>query len=80
MNDILVSMAILAPIVVGCVEAAKRLLVPDRWAPIVALACGVGLAFVFPPAVAWRNELAAGVLAGLSAAGLYSGARTVTAK
>lgn len=78
MNDILVAMAVLTPIVVAFVEAAKRLLIPGRWAPLVALACGVALAFIFPPDAAWRNELAAGILSGLAASGLWSGTRAVT--
>lgn len=80
MDDILLAMAVLTPIVVACVEGAKRLLVPDRWAPIVAVGCGVGLAFLFPPSAAWNNEVASGFLAGLAASGLYSGTRAVVAK
>ena len=78
MNDILTAMALLSPITVGLTEVVKRGIPAniDRWAPAVSLATGVGAAFLFPPAMVPMNEIAAGILSGLAASGLYSATKT----
>lgn len=76
MNEVLTAMAVLTPVVIGLTEVAKRAArLPDRLAPVVAIALGVAAALLFDPALPWRDELATGVLAGLSASGLWSGTR-----
>lgn len=67
-------------LVIGLTEAIKRAVaLEERWAPLLAVIIGVGLAFlgsaaglVLPKPV---GALAAwyGIVAGLAAAGLYSG-------
>ncbi|HQX61847.1 MAG TPA: hypothetical protein PK593_00160 [Thermomicrobiales bacterium] len=74
--DIDVTMvAIISPLVIALVELGKRAGLPNRWAGIVAAALGIALAALWAlsvgrdvPAALW-----AGLIAGLSAAGVYSG-------
>ena len=77
MNDLLTAMAIITPIAIPLTEANKRAIPHDvdRWAPLISMACGVGAAFLFPPNMVPVNEVAAGLLSGLAASGLYSGTR-----
>jgi hypothetical protein len=68
---------LLAPVIVGLVEVAKRAGLPSRFAPLLALALGVGVV----GAVAARPDAARvllwGAALGLSACGLYSGGRAL---
>ena len=63
------------PLIVGLVELAKKLGLPDKFAAVLSAILGVviGLVYVAP------NDPAKGVLVGLSmglaASGLYSGAK-----
>jgi hypothetical protein len=68
---------LLTPLIVGLVEVAKRAGLPSRFAPLLALALGMGVI----GAVAVRPEasrvLLWGIALGLSACGLYSGGRAL---
>jgi hypothetical protein len=68
---------LLTPLIVGLVEVAKRAGLPPRFAPLLALALGMGVV----GAVAVRPEasrvLVWGIALGLSACGLYSGGRAL---
>jgi hypothetical protein len=68
---------LLTPLIVGLVEVAKRVGMPSRFAPLLALALGIGVV----GAVAVRPEasrvLLWGAALGLSACGLYSGGRAL---
>lgn len=72
-------------VIVALVEGAKRLGLPARWAPLLAvalgLACGVlaHVAVVAPSAAGWLDAASGGIVLGLTAAGLYSGAKAVVA-
>lgn len=77
MNDILTAMVAITPVTIALVEGAKRTGVPARFSVVVALSLGVAASFLFPPAMAAQNEIAAGVLSGLAASGLYSGAKAM---
>lgn len=59
------------PIIVGVIEVMKKAGLPDNYAPVVALLLGVAGAF----ASSGMNTYSVfnGILAGLSASGLYSG-------
>lgn len=72
--------ALFTPIILAIVQIAKSWISNERWYPIVAIATGVVLAYLFSgiPSATWSILL--GVLAGLSASGLYSGTRAVTGK
>ncbi|MBI4494784.1 MAG: hypothetical protein HY690_18565 [Chloroflexi bacterium] len=69
------------PLLIGLVEVGKRLGLESRWAAPLAVALGVAislgyhLAANWPDATAWADALLAGLALGLSAAGLYSGAK-----
>jgi len=79
--DLLVAGLPASGVIVALVEGAKRLGLPARWAPLVAvllgLACGVlaYLGTVAPSVHRWYEAVGGGVILGLSAAGLYSGAK-----
>jgi hypothetical protein len=65
-----VNFAVLVAVVVGLVEAAKRLGVPTRFCPLLALVAGVVLSFV-PGVSNFSNQLFTGLVVGLSASGLF---------
>lgn len=82
MDELASAALILAAVVVALVEAAKRMGLPSRYAPGVAIACGVGIAAL----ASWGNVVGGfegnparvilgGILAGLAASGLYSGVK-----
>lgn len=69
----------IAALIVGLVEMAKRSLsLPDRWAPVLALALGVVFAVLgwleFAEA-SLLEQVLLGLMTGLMAAGLYSGTK-----
>ena len=65
----------LVPLVVGLVEAVKRVGLPSRFAPLVSIGLGILGSFLIyqDPVQATIN----GILSGLSASGLYSGGRAL---
>ncbi len=72
-------------VIVALVEGAKRAGLPVRWAPVLAvllgLVCGLlaQAAAVAPRVHLWYEAAGTGIALGLSAAGLYSGTKTVLA-
>lgn len=64
---------VLAPIIIGLVGTVKSLGVDSRYAPSVSIVLGIGLSFLLQ--VHWL----VGILAGLSASGLYSGVKATVA-
>ncbi len=81
MTEMTVAGIALVPLIVAAVEVAKRVGLPTRWAPLVAVAVGlaaslgVQAAQSAPGGQAWVDATIVGLALGLSAAGLYSGAR-----
>ena len=73
----MVETAILIAVIVGLAEAIKRAFkLPSRFAPLIAIALGILATVSFSgldPMVVFQ-----GVVAGLSASGLYSGTRSVS--
>lgn len=67
----------LVPVVVGLVAVAK-IYIDSRYAPLLSLVLGVAGAFLFPAATA-GNTILVGLLIGLTASGLYSGAKATLA-
>ncbi len=69
------------PLIVALIEGAKQAGLPPRWAAGAAIALGLlvslGYQAVDGPvdARAWLDAVVVGLALGLSAAGLYSGAR-----
>lgn len=72
-------------VIVALVEGAKRAGLPTRWAPVLAVALGLAcgllaeVAAVAPRVHIWYQAAGVGIALGLSAAGLYSGTKTLLA-
>lgn len=58
-------------IVIGLTEVVKKAGLNSRYAPLVALLLGVGVSFLF--AAVSKESVVTGIVAALSAMGLYSG-------
>ena len=69
MNETIIGLSVL--VIMGICQAIKYAGVNTRWIPIIAIVLGMGGAVYFG-GVNWLS-LAAGIIAGLSASGLYSG-------
>ena len=69
------------PLIIGLVEAAKRLGMDTVWATPLAIGCGLTISLGYeaakqsPGAEVWLNALLWGLALGLSASGLYSGTK-----
>ena len=72
----------LVPILVALVEVVKRIGLPGKYCPIVAMIFGVGINLQFKMLGADLNELILfGMAAGLASSGLFDfGAKTVLGK
>jgi len=68
------SFAVAVAITVGLVEVAKTIGLPTKYAPVASVLIGVGSSFLFPAATVAMTILF-GVITGLTACGLYSGAK-----
>ena len=74
------TIAVLAGLVLGITEVIKRLGVSSSYAPAVALALGIAGSFVFATSPLVGDMILNGVIAGLSASGLWDfGKKTITA-
>lgn len=71
---------LIAPIIIGIVQALKVTKLPDRYAPIMSIAVGVMIAFMTGRGDFWGDSALSGVIYGLSASGLYSGAKSFMTK
>lgn len=71
---------LLIAIIMGLVEVAKRAGMPERVAPIVSVVLGVvgGVFVAFPGDI--RTGVVFGLMVGLSAVGLFSGAKNTLGK
>jgi hypothetical protein len=79
MPDVLFGV-VAVPAITGLVEASKQAGFPSRFAALLAVLFGVGLAAVWQWSQAGPNyaeALIVGIGFGLAAAGLYSGAQAV---
>ncbi|HEX2923157.1 MAG TPA: hypothetical protein VHS28_03915 [Chloroflexota bacterium] len=71
------------PLIIGLVEAAKRLGMDVLWATPMAVGCGLAVSLSYeaakqlPSSEAWLNAVIWGLALGLSASGLYSGTKKV---
>lgn len=59
------------PLVLALTEMVKRFGVPAKYCPLVSMAIGVGLAFLFAGSISIEIGIK-GIIFGLSASGLYS--------
>lgn len=63
------------PVVVALVQVIKQMGLSDRYAPIASIVLGIGLAAVVTTGLV--PIIIGGIVVGLSASGLYSGALAV---
>ena len=72
---------VLIPVVLGVVQAIKKLGMSSRFAPVLSIVLGIVGVWLSSDFVLTGATALQGVIAGLSAAGLWSGVkRTVDAK
>lgn len=63
------------PVTIGIVQVLKLLIPDSKYAPVVALAIGIGLMAL--TGIAWQAFIVQGLIVGLAASGLYSGTKSV---
>ncbi len=77
----LLEIGVLIALVVGLTEVGKKLGIPSRFLPLLALLLGVGVNFVLKfLGLEYGELLLGGLVAGLSAIGLYSGTKATLEK
>lgn len=76
-NSSVLLIASFTPVILAAVELAKKWISNERYYPIIAILTGVILSWFFSGIVETAYRILLGVLAGFSAAGLYSGTKTV---
>lgn len=62
--------------IIGLVELAKRVGLPDRFAPLLSLVLGLGAGFLYFGSDP-REAILYGIVMGLTASGLYAGGKTL---
>jgi hypothetical protein len=67
----------LIPVIIALVGLAKRLGLNQKFAPIVAVVLGLAAGFVYLAPGDSAKAVLLGLVAGLSATGLYSGVKNV---
>ena len=77
MNELIFSPLTLAaiPIIVGVVSALKMAGLPSKWAPVVSIVLGMGIALLVEDTTTLR--ILGGLVIGLTSSGLYSGTKAV---
>jgi len=70
----------LIPVLIGVNEVWKTLGLANRWVPLASILVGVAISFAVPGIESVFQAVVGGLVVGLSAVGLFSGARATTAK
>ena len=71
---------ILIGIITGLTSVVKTIGLPSRFAPIMSISFGLALAFLNRQGLPTDVVITTGIIAGLSASGLYSGVKKTVAK
>jgi hypothetical protein len=66
--------AIMLPVIIGLVEVVKRVGLSSKWSPIAAILISIGFGLL-GTYVSTFDLIVEGIITGLTAVGLYSGAR-----
>jgi len=66
---------LIVAIVTGLTEVIKRIGLPSKFAPIMSISFGLALAFLNRQGLPIDVVITTGIIAGLSASGLYSGVK-----
>ena len=75
---IAINYGVLVAVVIGLVEVAKRIGVPEKFAPVFSVILGLGLSFLgFVANPDLVSTIVGGIIIGLSAVGLYSGTKNI---
>jgi L-cystine uptake protein TcyP (sodium:dicarboxylate symporter family) len=67
------------PLILGVVELFKRIGLPAKYSPLVAVALGLIVGVVYLDA-SLKERVLVGIMFGLSASGLYSGTKNIVEK
>jgi hypothetical protein len=80
--DVILSplMVVAIPVVLGLVSVAKISGLPERWAALGSVVLGLIVAALLGFSGGWKEIVLAGIVLGLSASGLYSGAKATFSK
>lgn len=65
------------PLIIALVALIVRLGFPKKYAPVIALALGIAAGFVYLAPGEPKKAVLYGIVAGLTAVGLYSGVKNV---
>lgn len=76
-NSVLL-VAILTPIIIGLVQVVKNFVPDTKWSPVFSVAFGILLGYFFGGYDNVSFNILLGVIAGLTACGLYAGTKKVT--
>ena len=67
----------LVPILIAFVEAVKKMGLPSKWSPAVAIVLGIGVNLIFSViGEGITQQIFFGLMAGLAASGLYDFGKT----
>lgn len=75
--DITIFEISLVPVIIGVSEVAKRVGFPTKYIPVLNLGLGVVAGFIYVAPGNPQEAALVGIALGLSASGLYSGAKNV---
>ncbi len=76
--NITINFAVLSGITLGITELIKKIGIDTKWAPLISIITGVGLAWL--AGYKMPNFIFAGLVMGLTASGLYSGTKKTIGK
>ncbi len=71
---------LIVPLIIGLVAVAKKSGVPTKALPLLSLAVGLVIGVLYASNGDIKQGVLVGAMLGLSASGLYSGAKKVTEK
>ena len=71
---------ILCSIIIGLLQIAKKLGLPEKYCPIVAVVLGIVLAILYVGATDIKKAILVGIWIGLASVGLYSGFKNTVQK
>lgn len=71
---------VIVPLILGIVELFKRAGVNKKVLPFIAIFIGVIIGVVYVAEFNWKQGILVGAMLGLSASGLYSGAKNTVEK
>jgi len=70
-----ISFAVLVALVIGLVQVAKKIGLPDKFAPLLSIGFGVVFSFIAQIGATNPSNLLFGIIIGLSSVGLWSGTK-----